>query len=84
VAMPVKDQELKLLCGNDPVVKMIFIVTVTLTFELMTPTINRILTLPQSKDRSSLVKIKYTKLKLSCGNDPVVKNYIYSSGDLDI
>ena len=32
----------------------------------------------------SLVKIQYTELKLSCGNDPVVKNYIYSSGDLDL
>jgi hypothetical protein len=32
----------------------------------------------------SLVKIQYTELKLSCGNDPVVKNYIYSNGDLDL
>ena len=32
---------------------------------------------------SSLVKIQYTELKL-CGNDPVVKNYIYSNGDLDL
>ena len=31
---------------------------------------------------SSLVKIQYTELKLSCGNDPVVKNYIYSTGNL--
>ena len=31
----------------------------------------------------SLVKIQYTELKLSCGEDPVVKNYIYSNGDLD-
>ena len=30
----------------------------------------------------SLVKIQYTEPKLSCGNDPVVKNYIYSNGDL--
>jgi hypothetical protein len=30
-----------------------------------------------------LVKIQYTELK-SCGNDPVVKNYIYSNGDLDL
>jgi hypothetical protein len=29
----------------------------------------------------SLVKIRYTELKL-CGNDPVVRNYIYSNGDL--
>ena len=33
---------------------------------------------------SSLVKIQYTELKLSCGNDPVVKNSIYSNGDLDL
>ena len=32
---------------------------------------------------SSLLKIQYTELKL-CGNDPVVKNPIYSSGDLDL
>jgi hypothetical protein len=32
----------------------------------------------------SLVNIQYTELKLSCGNDPVVKNYIYSNGDLDL
>jgi hypothetical protein len=29
-----------------------------------------------------LVKIQYTELKLSCGNDPVVNNSIYSNGDL--
>jgi hypothetical protein len=33
---------------------------------------------------SSLIKIQYTELKLSCGNDPVVKNTIYSNGDLDL
>ena len=32
---------------------------------------------------SSLVKIQYTELKLR-GNDPVVKNSIYSNGDLDL
>jgi hypothetical protein len=32
----------------------------------------------------SLLKIQYTELKLSCGNDPVVKNSIYSNGDLDL
>ena len=32
----------------------------------------------------SLVKIQYTELKLSCGNDPVVKNYIHSNSDLDL
>jgi hypothetical protein len=34
--------------------------------------------------RSSLLKIQYTKLKLSCENDPVVKNSIYSNSDLDL
>ena len=32
---------------------------------------------------STVVKIQYTELKLSCGNDPVVKNYIYSNGNLN-
>jgi hypothetical protein len=32
----------------------------------------------------SLLKIQYTELKLWCGNDPVVKNYIYSNGGLDL
>jgi hypothetical protein len=31
-----------------------------------------------------LVKIQYTELKLSCGNDPVVKNSIYSNSDRDL
>jgi hypothetical protein len=26
----------------------------------------------------------YRELKLSCGNDPVVKNSIYSNSDLDL
>ena len=34
--------------------------------------------------RSSLGKIQYTELKLSCGNDPVVKISIYSNGDIDL
>ena len=33
---------------------------------------------------SSFLKIQYTELKLSCGNGPVVKNSIYSNGDLDL
>ena len=32
----------------------------------------------------SLEKIQYTELKLSCGEDPVVKNYIYSNSNLDL
>jgi hypothetical protein len=33
---------------------------------------------------SSLLKIQHIELKLSCGNDPVVKNSIYSNADLDL
>ena len=33
---------------------------------------------------SSLVKIQYTELRLSCRNDPVIKNSIYSNSDLDL
>jgi hypothetical protein len=49
------------------------------------PKINRVLPLPQGNliMWSCLVKIQYTELKL-CGNDPVVKNYIHSNGDLDL
>ena len=32
----------------------------------------------------SLLKIQYTELKLLCGNDPVVKNSVYSNGDVDL
>jgi hypothetical protein len=31
-----------------------------------------------------ITKLQYTELKLSCWNDLVVKNYIYSNGDLDL
>ena len=31
---------------------------------------------------SSLVKIQYIELKLSCGNDPAVRHSIYSNDDL--
>ena len=48
------------------------------------PKINRVLPLPQGNHVTKLLKIQYTELKLSCGNDPVVKNYIYSNGDLDL
>ena len=33
---------------------------------------------------SSLLNIQYTELKLSCGNDDAVKNYIYCNSDLDL
>ena len=61
--------------------KILFIVKVTLTFD---PKINMILPLPQGNHVVKLVKIQYTELKLSCGNDPVVKNSIYINGDLDL
>ena len=61
--------------------KIIFIVIVTLNFD---PKINRVLPLPQGNHVAMFVKIQYTELKLSCGNDPVVKNYIYSNSDLDL
>ena len=48
------------------------------------PKINRVLPLPQGYLWPSLFKIQDTELKLSCGNDPVVKNYIYSDSDLDL
>jgi hypothetical protein len=48
------------------------------------PKINRILPFPQGIMWPSMVKIQYTELKLSCGNDPVVKNSIYSNSDLDL
>ena len=32
----------------------------------------------------SLIKIQYTEIKLSCGNDPVVNKFIYSNDDLDL
>jgi hypothetical protein len=61
--------------------KIIFIVTVT--FDLMTPKYIGFFPVHRGIMWSSLVKIQYTELKL-CGNDPVVKNSIYSNGDLDL
>ena len=48
------------------------------------PKINRIFPFHRGIVLPSLFKIQYTELKLSCGNDPVVKNYIHSNGDLDL
>jgi hypothetical protein len=48
------------------------------------PKINRFFPFHRGIMWSSLVKIQNTELKLSCGNDPVVKNSIYSNGDLDL
>jgi hypothetical protein len=64
--------------------EILFIVMVTLTFDLMTPKYIGCLPFHRGIMWPSLVKIHYTELKLSCGNDPVVKNYIYSNGDLDL
>ena len=57
---------------------------VTLTFDLMTPKYIGFFPFHRAIMWSSLVKIQYTELKLSCGNNPVVKNSIYSNGDLDL
>ena len=64
--------------------KIIFIVMVTLTFDLLTPKLIGFFPFHKVIMWPSLVKIQYTELKLSCGNDPVVKNYIYSTGDLNL
>jgi hypothetical protein len=69
---------------NYQTVKIIFIVMVTLTFDLMTPKYIGFFPFHRAIMWSSLVKIQYTELKLSCGNNPVVKNSIYSNGDLDL
>ena len=58
--------------------EILFIVMVTLTFELMTPKQIGFFPFHRGIMWPSLVKIQYTELKLSCGNDCVVKNYIYS------
>jgi hypothetical protein len=64
--------------------KNIFIVTVTLTFDLMTPKKIGFFPVHRGIMWPSLLKIQYTELKLSCGNDPVVKKSIYSNSDLDL
>jgi hypothetical protein len=64
--------------------KFLFIVTVTLAFDLVTPIYIGYFPFHRGISWPSLLKIQYTELKLSCGNDPVVKNYIYSNGDLDL
>ena len=43
--------------------------------------INRVFPLPQG---NHVAKFQYTELKLLCGNNPVVRNSIYSNGDLDL
>jgi hypothetical protein len=63
---------------------IIFIVTVTMTFDLMTPKYIRFFLFYRVIMWPSFVKIQYTELKLSCGNETVVKHFIYSNGDLDL
>ena len=48
------------------------------------PKINRVFPFHRAIMWSSLVKIQFTELKLSCRNGPVVKNHIYSNSDLDL
>jgi hypothetical protein len=80
--------ELKLSCGNDPIVKNYIYSNSDLDLWPNDPKINRVLPLLQGNHAAklvkSLLKIQYTELKLLCGNDPVVKNSIYSNGDLDL
>ena len=76
--------ELKLSWGNDPVVKNSIYSNDDLDLWPNDPKINRVLLLPQGNMWPTLLKIQYTDLKLSCGNDPVVKNYIHSNSELDL
>jgi len=64
--------------------KILFIVMVTLSFDLMTQKQIGFFPFHRRIMWQSLLKIQRTELKLSCGNDPVVKNYIYSNCDLDL
>jgi hypothetical protein len=49
----------------------------------VTVTMNRI-SWQQDRFRTIPLNIQYTELKLSCGNDTVVKNTIYSNSHLDL
>jgi hypothetical protein len=77
--------ELKLSCGNDPVVKNYIYSDIDLW--PIDPKINMVLSLPQGNHVAKFVKDPIYRTKVtfvSCGNDPVVKNSIYSNGDLDL
>jgi hypothetical protein len=76
--------ELKLSCGNGPVVKNYIYSNSDLDLWPNDPKINCFFPFHREIMWTSLLKIQYTELKLSCGNDPVVKNYIYSNSDLDL
>jgi hypothetical protein len=60
--------ELKLSCGNDPVFKISIYSNGDLELWPNDPKINRVLPLPQGNHVAKLVKIRYTELKLLCGN----------------
>jgi hypothetical protein len=77
--------ELKLSCGNDPVVK--YYIYSDIDLWPIDPKINMVLSLPQGNHVAKFVKDPIYRTKVtfvSCGNDPVVKNSIYSNGDLDL
>jgi hypothetical protein len=76
--------ELKLSCGNDPVVRNSIYSHNGLDLWPNDPNINGFFPFYKGIMWPSLVKIQYTELKLSCGNNPVVKNYIYSNSDLNL
>jgi hypothetical protein len=76
--------ELKLSCGNDPVVNNSIYSNGDLDLWPNDPKINRVFPFHSVIMWPSMVKIQYTELKLSCGNDPVVKYFIYSNGDIDL
>ena len=76
--------ELKLSCGNDPVVKNYIYSNSDLDLWPNDPKIKGFFPIYRGIMWPSLLKIQYTELKLSCGNDPVVKNSIHSSSYLNL
>ena len=75
--------ELKLF-GNDPVVKNSIYSNGDLDLWPNDPKIKGFFPFYRAIMWSRLVKIQYIELKLSCGNDPVFKNSIYSNSDLEL
>ena len=76
--------ELKLSCGNDSVVKQFIHRNGDLDLCHNYPKIKIFFPVHRGITWLRLIKIQIYKIKLSCGNDPVVKNYIYSNADLDL
>jgi hypothetical protein len=66
--------------------RMIFKVWLNQIFYLWPndPKINRVLPLPQGNHVVKFGKDPIYRTKLSCGNDSVVNNFIYSNGDFDL